>query len=124
MDKKEFPPVSDELVIFCDVDSTLIFDTDLWSYGCVSLNYYGQPRYCHRSNKHIEFLHSLRERGYYIVVWSGNGKKWADEVVNKLGIRHLISATMMKPLKYVDDLDCHEWMGARIYLEEEKNGRK
>ena len=119
MNKKKFPPVSQELLIPCDVDSTLIFDAASDDVEAIQMNYYGKEKWCRPSHKHIEFLHSLRERGYYIIVWSGNGKQWADEVVDKLGIRSLISQTMMKPLKYIDDLDCKEWMGTQIYLEEE-----
>lgn len=117
---KELPPVSEELVVFCDVDKTLIFEDDNDNRPqYITLNYYGTQKIYNISNKHIDFLKSLRHRGYYIVVMSANGKAWADEVVDKLGLRNIISETMTKPLKYIDDLDCKEWMGARIYLENE-----
>lgn len=122
--KIDLPPVSHELVFFSDVDDTLIFDyiTEKHNpYSAISLDYYGQSRLVVKSIKHIEFLKSLRARGYYIIVWTGNGKQWADEVVDKLDLKDVVSQTMMKPSKYLDDLPCQEWMGTKIYLEDEKN---
>ncbi len=119
--KPFYPPVSDELVFPCDIDDTLLFEYA--SFGTnkeedwISLDYYGTTVRRWISRKHVAFLKSLRARGYYIILWTGNGKQWADEVNDKLGLEDIVSQTMMKPLKYLDDLDCKEWMGKRIYLE-------
>lgn len=119
----KYPPVSHELVFFSDVDDTLIFEYAHGEYDLrewITLDYYGTPVDRVISKKHVNFLKSLRARGYYIIVMTGNGKQWADEVVDKLGLKDIVSQTMMKPLKYLDDLPCQEWMGTRIYLEDEK----
>ncbi len=114
--------IPSELVVFCDVDKTLVSPFEDFDNGTrIDLNYYGKIKKFRIHLKNIEFLRSLKERGYYIVVMSGNGSEWAKETVKGLKIEHLVDLTMMKPLKYIDDLECKEWMGARIYLEEEKN---
>ena len=112
-----------EMVLASDVDDTLIFEnfsTTTMPHELVHFNHPYDGRVVSRKihKKHIQFLKDSFHRGYYIVVWSGNGKAWCDAVVEALGIKDYVHNTMTKPIKILDDLPCEKWMGNRIYLEE------
>lgn len=62
--------------------------------------------------------HHKETRGYYVMVWSANGKEWAVEVIKELGLEKYVDVVMTKPVKYLDDKPCQEWMSNRINLED------
>ncbi len=111
--------VENECIIFFDVDDTLVMwdkshgnqikvpdDTDL------------RAKYVTPHRFHIELLKSHKARGYTVVVWSAGGYKWAQSVVRRLGLEEHVDIIMTKPIKYVDDLHCEEFMGQRLYFED------
>lgn len=115
---------SENLVAF-DVDQTLVLETnDLNNpnHKIMDFNFYGQTRTYRVATKTVDFLKSLHSRGYFIIIWSGNGYQWAHEVAKKLDLldhKHII---MSKLTKLVDDKDVTDWMPKRIYLPEDAEG--
>lgn len=68
--------------------------------------------------KHIQYLKDSKQKNKNtIVVWSAGGWQWAEAVVKALGIEEYVDCVMSKPHAYVDDLNCKEFMGTRIYKE-------
>jgi hypothetical protein len=109
-----------ERIVTFDVDDTLI----LWGDHKDDPNaipikdpYTDDVFYFLPHKKHIQLVSHFSNRGYYVIVWSAGGGLWANKVVDTLGIRKYVDDVMVKPLKYVDDLDCKEWMGNRIYID-------
>lgn len=68
--------------------------------------------------EHIDYLKKSKKfNKNTIVVWSAGGWDWALNVVKALELEEYVDAVMAKPVKYVDDLPCKEFMGERIYKE-------
>lgn len=112
----------DQVVTF-DIDETIV----LWSdgYHQESQNkveftdpYDKSKVYLIPHNKHIRLLKHFYNRGYCVVVWSASGGKWANEVITRLNLQDYVHIIMSKPIKYVDDLNCNEWMGSRLYFKD------
>ncbi len=95
-----------------DVDGTLItkFTYHRVDDKQLELDYYGIKVYAKPLIGQINFMKSLKARGYGIVVWSANGAPWADEVVKKLELSKLVEAIVTKPSFCVDDKPPSEWM--------------
>jgi hypothetical protein len=118
-----------DVTIPWDVDKTLIFWQPTGAErheSDIQMNYYGEII---SVTPHLEMLQLLRSnlaRGRNIIIWSGNGFAWAEEVVKKLHEAGHLPDTkgiiiMTKPAGYADDLDCQHWMGNRIYIEPHSN---
>jgi len=108
-----------EKTIFFDVDSTLIMhNTDNFGdfFEMEDPNT-GENKRVRKHSPHIQLIKSYCDRGWFIVVWSGSGGKFANAVVDALELRPYVDLVMGKPLLYVDDKDVSEWMCSRIYLE-------
>lgn len=104
-----------ENLVYVDVDNTLIHRNPL---GEMSLDYYGINWYITPCSKNIEFLMSLKSRGYYVIVHSSNGWKHALNVVNLLELNAYVDEIKTKPQKYIDDENVQDWFGPKIYFEE------
>lgn len=59
----------------------------------------------------IERLKKEKGKGNTVVVWSAGGYQWAKTVVKRLLLTDYVDLIMSKPLGYIDDLHCTEWMG-------------
>lgn len=114
-----------ETVVMCDIDDTIL----MWNtnYKCPSLEgvkttcpYSGEIRYLRPHYRHIELLKQYKARGFTIVFWSAAGYLWAKEAVNVLGLNDITDLIMTKPIKYLDDLQASEILGARIYIKEKE----
>lgn len=116
-----------EMVVYIDVDGTLcnkcevVSNYETQKVYCRMADYYGTLHIIKPLWKNIEFVKTLKVRGWYIVVHSHNGWKWAKEVVESVGLLDYVDEIKSKPFKYVDDQNCHSWMGTRINLHEEKD---
>lgn len=126
MEKMIRNPDKDERVLVCDVDDTLV----MWGEnayqptdGTIEFKdpYNGDSLFLKPHKRHIKLLEHFHSRGYYVIVWSAGGGKWAKSVVNTLEINHIVDDIMGKPLKYIDDLPAQEWMGNRIYVEDKND---
>jgi beta-phosphoglucomutase-like phosphatase (HAD superfamily) len=109
-----------ECPITFDVDQTLVLEGYTGLENDVTIQHPHRKELIKRKThiKHVELLIDHAKRGYEVIVWSGNGKAWADAVVDALGIREYVNHTMTKPVKYVDDLKVEQWMTSHIYLED------
>lgn len=110
--------VKSELLIYVDVDETLIFNCQMNDKEAIKANYYDAYKWVRPHLKHINFIKSLKARGYYVIVHSANGWKWALEIVQLLHLEEFVHEVKAKPIKYLDDSSCEEWFGQRVYLEE------
>ena len=63
----------------------------------------------------INTLIKFAKLGYHVHVWSATGYEWAAAVVKHLGIQEYVHSYSDKPKFYMDDKDCEEWMGERVY---------
>jgi len=67
----------------------------------------------------IEFMKSLKARGYYITVWSHAGWRWSKAVVEKLNLTGLVDQIQAKPIKLIDDLPVEHGIGTTIFVKED-----
>lgn len=122
--------IDNDKIVFCDIDDTLV----LWPENHPDKfpnKSFSQPfdvsvefldPYDNSINnlvpyqKHIDLLKKYKGRGYFIIVWSAGGVKWAESVVKTLGLKDYVDLVMTKSLKYIDDLDASKILGERIYL--------
>lgn len=116
--------VENENVVLCDVDNTLIEDYTPSTFFAqagteeyLQLDYYGKPVVKKAIQIHVDFVKSLKARGYFIIVHSGNGYQWAAQVVKALGLEDQVDMVMTKAIKHIDDNpDPQHIIGTRIYL--------
>lgn len=109
--------VNEQDTVLFDVDGTLIewLDTAFDGMGyrienSKVLDFYGTPKAVKPIFVHVEFLKSLKKRGYYIRVHSGNGFAWAKQVVEALQLQPYVDSVETKPSKVVDDKPCSDWI--------------
>lgn len=115
--------IKNEQLVFIDVDDTLVkWEQPIHLPGAKRIEIEDATDnsivFLEPHLKHIELLKKYKARGYTVTVWSGGGYMWAESVVKTLGLEEHVDFVMTKPSKYVDDLPCTEWMGARIYLKD------
>lgn len=109
-----------EQICYFDVDETLV----KWSSKKVNsdtnikADYYGQKVYLQPYFQHINFLKAMKARGAHIIVHSGNGWAWAEQVVNLLNLQEYVDEIKSKPTKVVDDSPYENWMPTRIFIKE------
>lgn len=111
-----------ETVVMCDIDDTiLMWDNSDSDHRIKTIcPYSGDIRYLRPHNRHIELLKQYKARGFTIVFWSAAGYLWAKEAVNVLGLNDIADLIMTKPMKYLDDLQANEVLGARVYIKDEE----
>jgi hypothetical protein len=113
--------ISPEHIVYIDVDNTLVvhhkFGTE--PIGPLKLTdpYDGEVYDIWPHKSHIRLLKRLPSRGYSVILWSVAGPRWAEAVARCLKIEHLVYACVCKPSFYVDDKDCTDWMGQRVFIE-------
>jgi predicted HAD superfamily phosphohydrolase YqeG len=96
--------ITNELVVCCDVDDTLI---KVGTSNPIEV--------------HTDFLKSLKNRGYTVIVWSANGYAHAGNVVSYLGLADYVDFCMTKPIKHIDDkTQVEDIIGRRIFLAKEE----
>lgn len=112
--------VKNELIVFYDVDETLILSKESSDYDDVQIVCpYSSGTLTYKEHKrHTKLLRDHKARGMFIVVWSAAGHAWAETVVKSLGLEPFVDLVMSKPRAYVDDLQASEVLGPRIYLKD------
>lgn len=106
-----------------DVDDTLV----LWFSQCdpalkvkIVCPYGGSETWLKPHARHIDLLKKHHGRGKTVIVWSAAGYRWAQAVVEALGLQDHVNFIMTKPMSYVDDLEASEILGSRIYLSDKE----
>ena len=108
-----------ENILMVDVDETLIskIDPSDKNGGFMTFEYGEALEFFKPCNNNIALMkHHKKTRGYGIIVWSANGKEWAEKVVKRLKLQDYVDIIMTKPVKYLDDKPVQEWMPSQIYL--------
>lgn len=116
--------IENDNCVYFDCDDTLVMwdnkhktESNTIDFNCYGMTYKLVPH-----KVHIQYLKDSKTKNKNtIVVWSAGGWEWAKEVVEKLGIEQYVDAVMAKPIRYVDDLHCSEFMGQLIYKEFNKD---
>lgn len=106
-----------ENIAYVDIDQTLITKVDNKT-GSLALDYYGTPWVVFPKKANIDFMKSLKARGYYIIVHSANGWQHAQKVIEVLDLNQFVDEIKTKPQKYIDDESVENWFGPRIFFEE------
>lgn len=94
-----------------DIDDTLIM-RDLSTYPKarqVVLNAYGHDVTVAVNQKMVNSVIYYSKLGWKLVFWSRTGEEWARAVVEALELEEHCTATMTKPLYYLDDKNWNEW---------------
>jgi hypothetical protein len=106
-----------EVVVGTDVDGTLVRRND---EGEISiLNPYDNVTYRYSIHtEHVELLRQYKGRGFFNIVWSANGKKHAESVIDALGLNDgTIDLVMTKCMKHLDDKTKAEFIvGSRVFI--------
>lgn len=105
--------------LWCDVDNTLVAFCHQDHFRSIKVDYYGVVKYVKPLHKNIDFLKSLDARGYTILVHSGNGVAWANEIVKALQLEDYVYDTFTKPIKILDNDENDNWMPRPLNIEKE-----
>lgn len=113
--------IENEQVYMFDVDDTLIlWDDQIHRASADRIEihdpYDNVTVYVKPHERHVKLLTQMKGRGRFICVWSQSGVKWAQAVVDALGLTDSVDLILTKPQGYVDDLHCSEWMKNQIYI--------
>lgn len=113
--------VKNEQIVCVDVDDTLVIWSDHFTQPHVNSQTFIDPydnsvNYLIPHQQHIDLIKKYKGRGFFIIVWSAGGVRWAESVVKTLGLENYVDKVMTKPAKYVDDLSCDKWMGNKVYI--------
>lgn len=111
--------IKSEMVVFWDVDCTLVMehskDPDLTYIDVLT----GKEKHGKIHKAHVEQLIKHKARGFYNIVWSGNGHAHAEQIVKALGLERYVDICMSKCVKHWDDLkDANDILKARVYLDD------
>ena len=102
-------PENRGLVCF-DVDSTLVewFPTD------AEFEIDGYPMAPMIENiRMLKTMKTIAKRT--ILVWSQSGVDHVEKVINKLQLGDFVDFISAKPIAYVDDYHCTDWIGPNLY---------
>lgn len=101
-----------------DCDGTLV----LWDYPdevkqhALEFDNYGFSAYLVPHYRMIEILKVEKTKGKYITVWTQNGYKWAQEIIERLNLTEYVDEVRCKPQNIFDDLPSNEFL-TRVFLE-------
>lgn len=102
-------------VITVDIDETLVqHGSHDWT---VHVDYHGRRVPVAINTKNVELVQKFYNLNYEVIFWSRTGADWSRAVVERIGLADLATGYMTKPLFYVDDRACEEWMGERVFKE-------
>lgn len=113
--------IKSEQILCFDIDDTLISWRKAKKHDkvvCFTDPYDNSQHYVVVHEPHVKILKDRKARGATIIVWSQSGWAWAQAVVKALGIEGYVDLVASKPVAYVDDKECQQWMGERIFLPE------
>lgn len=113
--------VKNPVVVCFDIDNTIlaydienvdpneVFEIGIGKHKCK----------CYELKKHTQRLKNHAASGHFIVVWSGSGVEWCQEVIRLLGLEKYVDIAIVKPKWNYDDAPFAEWC-KRLYLYPER----
>lgn len=110
-----------EQILFCDIDDTLIMhDTQKYNNlpKVIVLDpYLNVLRELSIHAPHVLLLRERAARGAHIKAMSAGGYKWAEAVINALGLQDCVAECLSKPVAIIDDLPVEAALGKTMYLD-------
>lgn len=103
-------------VYFFDVDDTLVFDAEPTDVDAIKMNYYGMSVWKKAHKEHVKLIHASVARGRQVIINTGNGYAWGEEVMKKLKLDHLPLLVISKSAGYCDDVPVEKWFGSRVWI--------
>lgn len=113
----KLPSPNPENVVAFDCDGTLILLHKNPNLTIID-PYDGMEHHVRIHARHLKLLKDRRARGCWTVVWSANGKAWAQAVVNALKVQEFVCDVQAKPQAIVDDLTAEEVFPNRIFIKD------
>lgn len=101
--------IESDKIIFFDVDETLVQQHPGANLEIVCNGYKTLVK---AIPENVNRIHYHKARGQTIIVWSNSGYKWAQAVIEALGLTKEVDMVMSKPWGYYDDLDSSKWLGS------------
>ncbi len=98
----------DDIVLYCDVDETLINHSDTGKLTIID-PYTGKKIRVNPNKEHIHILKKATIKGYSIIVWSFGGVLWAAAAIKALELEPYVSAVLPKPNLIMDDVPWEAW---------------
>lgn len=108
-----------ERVIFFDVDNTLVLSAPKYArLGVIQIKDPYEDKIVYRlpHRPHIKLLKNNHARGATVIVWSKNGYRWAQSVIEALGLSEYVDVIMTKPFAFADDEPPERWMGEHVFI--------
>lgn len=113
--------IENELIVACDIDDTLVMwdSPTVPSFGKVEIQFAGKSVYLTPHQYHIDLIKMYKERGYFVIAWSANGKSHAKKVIEALNLDEYVDLAMTKLTKHMDDSkDPGSILGPRVYVDD------
>lgn len=112
--------IDTEILMVCDIDHTLLewglSDDLVTRYVTFDDPYTNEVKEVPVNEGNVRVLTNWLARGATVIVWSRSGMKWANAALIALDIEHKNIIVAPKPIGYIDDKPCEEWMGEQVYL--------
>lgn len=119
--EKKMQIIENELIVGIDFDDTLV----MWSSptisgpGKIEIEFAGKTVYLIPHQYHIDLVKMYKERGYFVIGWSANGKTHAQRVIAALKLEEYFDLVMTKLTKHLDDsTDPYSILGPRVYCDD------
>lgn len=107
--------IDNENTVYIDCDETLIMHDLSLSGEKVTMDFYGEVRDFVIHDEHVKLVKNYKARGFTVFVWSGNGYRHAQKVVDTLNLNEYVDYVVTKPYRVIDDSDPNNW-APRIYI--------
>lgn len=112
--------ISSEQIIPCDIDGTIL----IWGHIGQTLKqvqFYDPYEGCFKSvgvnEANLKVLKDRLTRGATVFAWSASGFEWAASAMRAIKLEHKNLIICSKPVGYIDDKPCQDWMGPQIFLQ-------
>lgn len=111
------PTYNPHKVLMVDIDDTLVHEEESHGSESIGFDYHGRTITLWTNTRNVATVRRFKRLGYQIVFWSRTGYDWAKIVTSTIGLSDSQDTFLTKPLFYLDDRDCQDWMGERIWKE-------
>lgn len=119
--------LANELIVAVDVDQTLILhdfeNHPTLPLKAISCPYKKEPLTVAVHKAHVDLVKDYKARGFFVIIWSHAGYKWAETVVKNLLLDDHVDLIMTKPSKHVDDTPADRILGVNVYLPPSASGK-